>query len=201
MKVAECLVVTLMALLLCVKSSEAGAAVQAAKRKQATREQLLQERKILQTRAVTQQQAQVLHSINDFRPPAPQFSQPDSTNNRVSLNQFWQALNTSSQPWFQIVKPEDKAMVVLHYIKEFQIRGTKITKSPAYYAGLIDSMAANNPSLLANSFDRLLQMVAVMEYDFNNGQDKDILAKQLLGEQGYQTNKQRLLNNRQQKRP
>ena len=41
-------------------------------------------------------------------------------------------------------------------------------------------------------FEQLLQTVAVVEYDFDNGQDKDAMAKKVLGEQGYLKNKQRL---------
>ena len=41
-------------------------------------------------------------------------------------------------------------------------------------------------------FDQVLQFVAIIEYDFNNGQDKDEMAQKLLGEEGYLRNKRRL---------
>jgi hypothetical protein len=43
-----------------------------------------------------------------------------------------------------------------------------------------------------------LQILAITEYDFDNGMDKDALAKQVLGEAGYEENKKRITEQQQQ---
>jgi hypothetical protein len=40
--------------------------------------------------------------------------------------------------------------------------------------------------------DRVMMILSVMDYDFDNGKDKDALAKELLGEQIYVANLERL---------
>ncbi|MBP7162845.1 MAG: hypothetical protein KBB26_04860, partial [Candidatus Omnitrophica bacterium] len=60
-----------------------------------------------------------------------------------------------------------------------------------YYVGLIDSMSRESPDMLTQPFDRVLQIVAIDEYDYENGQDKDMLAYQILG------SKEAVIQNRQ----
>ena len=57
---------------------------------------------------------------------------------------------------------------------------------------MIDDMAIQNPSLLTRPFKDILQMVAIMEYDYDMGVNPDVLAKKALGEQFYLANKRRL---------
>ena len=45
--------------------------------------------------------------------------------------------------------------------------------------------------MLERPFGELLQILAIVDYDFDNGMDKDRLAKQVLGEVGYDENKKR----------
>ena len=46
---------------------------------------------------------------------------------------------------------------------------------------MIDQMADENPHMLERPFGELLQMLAIMDYDFDNGMDKDMLAKTCFG--------------------
>lgn len=116
----------------------------------------------------------------------------------INLSDIIAALQTSSQSWNQIIDVEAKALIVLEFIKLYEKHGVTISQPPAYYAFVIDTIAGQSPEILDNSFDRVLQLAAVMDYDFDNGQDKDMLAQQLLGERGYLANKQRLQAARQQ---
>jgi len=67
-----------------------------------------------------------------------------------------------------------------------------IRKPASNYVDIIDALVQNNPDIVYNSFKDIMKIVAIIEYDFDNGQDQDILARKILGEQAYQQNKKRL---------
>ncbi len=116
---------------------------------------------------------------------------PPSTKPLTS-DEVWRQLTTSSEVWYQIQNPQSRTTIVAEYIKKYQQKGVVINKTAEHYAVLIDDMAQGNPDLLTNSFDKVLEIVAIMEYDFDIGQNKDAMALQLLGKKGYLINKQRL---------
>jgi hypothetical protein len=88
---------------------------------------------------------------------------------------------------------DDKAKVltVSEYIQRFSDEGAHISQPPEHYAQMIDQMSGQNPDMLNMPFGQLLQIMAIIEYDFDNGMDKDALAKKVLGESGYEANKKR----------
>jgi hypothetical protein len=98
----------------------------------------------------------------------------------------------SSTKWTSIQDAKQKELIVYYFISEFQDAGIKIKKSPFYYVSMIDSMAAQSPEMLAHPLSAIIQVVAIIEYDFDNGQDKDAMAKGILGEEGFLRNKARL---------
>lgn len=102
------------------------------------------------------------------------------------------ALRSSSRAWALIEENGDKQAVVQRFIDGFGNQGVTIKKSPAYYQNFIDQMTQRNPQMLDVPFDRLFQTVTVMEYDYDNGQEKDEIARQMLGTRLYEKNKKRL---------
>jgi hypothetical protein len=68
-----------------------------------------------------------------------------------------------------------------------------IQKSADHYVGRLDEMLQQNPKATQN-IPTLLKILAIMDYDFDNGQDKDQLAKDYLGKL-YEANKARLAMN------
>ncbi len=110
----------------------------------------------------------------------------------VEMKTIWEDLEISSQVWPLIIDMESKEVIVAKFMEDFRSQGITFRKSPMHYAQMIDSMSFDNPELLNNSFEKVLQMVAIVEYDFNNGMNPDELARRVLGEQAYQQNKQRL---------
>ncbi|MBP9853855.1 MAG: hypothetical protein KBD53_03180 [Candidatus Omnitrophica bacterium] len=110
----------------------------------------------------------------------------------VEMADLWEDLKISSEAWPLVIDMEAKGIIVGKFIEDYRAQGVRIKKDPQHYAELIDSMSFDNPEVLKNPFDKLLQIVAIVEYDFNNGVDPDRMARQVLGEQGYQQNKQRL---------
>jgi hypothetical protein len=126
-------------------------------------------------------------------PPMPQQAIPPAgTDASEDLIRIINGMRTSSKGWLQIFDPKKREMVVYYFISEDREKGIKINKPARYYTGMIDGMAAQTPDMLNLPFEQVLQIVAILEYDFDNGQDKDAMARRILGEAEYQKNKKRL---------
>ena len=116
----------------------------------------------------------------------------DAPQETVDLADVWKKLDKRSTAWTLLVDDQAKVLTVSEYIERFQKQGVKINKDPMYYVGMLDQMVTQNPDMLKRPFWELLQMAAIMEYDFDNGMDKDLLAKHVLGQAGFEANKKRL---------
>lgn len=117
----------------------------------------------------------------------------DSDETVVGIQDLWVALDRSGEAWLQIVDKEIKLLTVSEYIDRFRKMHVRITKPPAHYVGLIDSLAGQMTGFLAAPFSSILNYAAVVEYDFDNGADKDQLARNILGEQQFLENRKRVL--------
>lgn len=101
-------------------------------------------------------------------------------------------LNTQMTSWPKLLQA-DKVAAVDMAIRMFREReNTAILKSPEFYAKRLDEMITANPTMKSLNLPTLLKIVSVMEYDFYNGQDKEALARNVLGPQLYEQNRQRL---------
>lgn len=110
----------------------------------------------------------------------------------VNMEQIWKELEISSEVWMYIMDPKPKEITIQRYIDWYAKQGIKIKRPASFYVSAIDSMASQNEALLKNSFKDVFMIVAVLEYDFDNGQDRDALARQILGEPLYSQNRKRL---------
>lgn len=110
----------------------------------------------------------------------------------VAIEDIWEEFKTSSRAWALIMETKAKMLTISKFIDQYHQQGITIGKSPLYYARVIDTMASENPTMLDQPFEKLLQAVAIIDYDFDNGIDKDTLAMKLLGEKAFLANKQRL---------
>ncbi len=108
-----------------------------------------------------------------------------------TLAEVWQAFEKSSEAWALIIDLQPKIITVQRQIALYRDQGITINKDPMHYVQLIDSISQENSNLLKQPFKDVLKFVAIIEYDFDNGQDKDALAQHLLGD-AYLANKQRL---------
>ncbi|MBI3306659.1 MAG: hypothetical protein HYZ84_02475 [Candidatus Omnitrophica bacterium] len=102
------------------------------------------------------------------------------------------ALNNDTQGWLGLRNADKVASVEAMIILFRERENVAITKSPEEYVGKIDAMLSGNESMKTMTLPTLIKIAAVMEYDFYNGQDKEALAQQVLGDQLYQQNKARL---------
>lgn len=103
------------------------------------------------------------------------------------------SLEKSSQAWPLIIDQEAKEVLVWKFVQKFRSQGAAIKNPPSFYASSIDELVEQSPEMLQQPLPAVLQVVAVVEYDFDNGQDKDALALAVLGsKQAVAANKQRL---------
>ena len=116
----------------------------------------------------------------------------------VDLSEVWKKLDKKSTVWKLLDDDQSKLLTVSEFIGRYQKEGVKINQPAAHYVELIDQMLQQNPQMLERPFGELLQILAIIDYDFDNGMDKDSLAKQVLGEAGYQENKKRISQQQEQ---
>ena len=110
----------------------------------------------------------------------------------VDMKTIWRDMEITSEAWPLIIDLDSKEVIVAKFMEDFREQGVVMKKSARHYVQMIDSMSFENPDMLKNPFDRVLQTVAIIEYDFDNGANPDALARQILGEKGYNANKKRL---------
>lgn len=134
-----------------------------------------------------------IRKVEEPPPQEEEPAEPVEVKDIVGLDQLKESLQTSSEAWDMIIDKGDKALVVEEFIKQYADEGITIKKPADYYVVMIDQMAAASADMLAMPFERVLQVVAVMEYDFGNGQNPDMLAQKILEPQVYEKNKQRLI--------
>lgn len=109
----------------------------------------------------------------------------------VEIEDVWRKLDQNSQAWVLLIDDQAKVMTTNEFIERYRKRKIRISKSPEFYAKMVNDMAEQNPQLLNNPFMSIIQILSVMEYDFDYGGDRDELARKLLGPM-YESNKQRL---------
>ena len=186
-------------------SVHAGGAV--AKRRQVTQQRAVRQRTV-QQHAVTQRhlaagagpELQMHGQVNAIMPerdvtldvlvPAP--IDESQVKDVVDIEDLWKTFATTSENWPLIMEIQAKVLTVDRWIHQYQEKGVTISKPPLYYAQMIDGLSQQNPAMLNQPFDKLLQFMAIVEYDFDNGTDKDQLAKKFLGEQVWKSNRHRL---------
>ncbi len=195
MKVAIFVVIGLLSL---AGFAESGAAVAKAKQPKQTRPQQLPPGYVMGPQGI--QKIPQVKEPESLAEEAAESGQEEAVEvkDEVDLNQIVEVLQSSSQAWALIISREDKEIVAQTFIDRYGQQGITIQKPAGYYANFIDEMAKNSPEMLAMPFDRVLQVVAVMEYDFDNGQNKDALAQKILGASFYEKNKQRFMKSNAQ---
>ena len=118
---------------------------------------------------------------------------PSQVQDVTTIAQIWKAMEQSSEVWSLMVETQAKALTVARQIDLYkQENNITIAKDPMHYAQMIDEISSQNPELLKKPFKDVLRFVAILEYDFDNGQDKNTMAINLLGEKMYLENRKRL---------
>lgn len=111
----------------------------------------------------------------------------------ADFSQVLQSLDTSSEVWPLIMDNDVKQAIVDKYVQDYRKQGVAINGPIEGYAAMIDEMTQQSPQMLQSPFPQVLQVAAIIQYDFNNGQDKDVMAMKILGSpEAAMQNKRRL---------
>ncbi len=111
----------------------------------------------------------------------------------TDLEHIWQELDISSEIWPKMMDREPKELTINRFIESYRQSGIYIRKPAAQYVDIIDSMMSGGSSpMMKAPFKDVLKIAAIVEYDFDNGIDKDQMALKILGQQGFEANKKRL---------
>ena len=128
-----------------------------------------------------------------MRPSSPPSRKPPASPASPEMAALFDRMDQSSELWLNLKDAQVKTLIVSHYVDLYQQFGVKINKTIPYYINLIDSMAQNNPRMLTHPFDQVLRVMAILEYDYDSGENKDALAASILTDhQAFLKNKQRL---------
>ncbi len=122
---------------------------------------------------------------------APAVPSGDDVRDVKDLTEVWKKLDAKSTVWQLLIDDQAKVLTVSEYLGRFQRQGVKIANAPQHYVQMIDAMSTDNPKMLDMPFGDLIKVLAIIEYDFDNGMDKDALAKKVLGQAGFEANKKR----------
>lgn len=142
--------------------------------------------------AVSCSQEPALEETGDGASKSVSASEQKTTVNSAEFNQRMNQLLLSTTPWPSLDR-NMKLRAVETVANFYGVReNAAVTKSADFYVQKVDQSLAENGNLANLPFPDLFKILAVMEYDFYNGQNKDDLAKEVLGERLYESNKKRL---------
>lgn len=100
-------------------------------------------------------------------------------------------LSANLSIWNTIDK-KSKSQAVDAVIQLYKNRENSAILKPAdFYVQKIDEALGANPAMMNSNLINIVRIMAVMEYDFYNGKNKDDLAKEVLGERMAQAIKMR----------
>lgn len=109
-----------------------------------------------------------------------------------SISSFAAGAKFTGADYLKLSKPQ-RVSVVKSFKDNVKRQGVTLKKDPVFYCQRLDEFYVKNPALQKEGFNKVMQTIAIMEYDWNQrGVDKDALARNWLGEKTYQANKARL---------
>lgn len=127
---------------------------------------------------------------------APIAAQSAATQQRVANLPFPQMMAILGQNltlWPSLSQDNKKKAVEAIILLYRSRQNTAILRPADFYASQIDQSLKANPALQGTDLMSILKILSVMEYDFYNGQDKEALAKEVLGEKMAQSVRSRHL--------
>jgi hypothetical protein len=106
---------------------------------------------------------------------------PDMMTQLSQNMSFWKRLNPSEK------KQAVDAVIGLYKNRD----NVALLNSGEFYSEKIDETLRDNPGVMNMDIMTLMRILAIMEYDFYNGENKDALAKKTLGDKGFSDNQTR----------
>lgn len=122
-------------------------------------------------------------------------AQGEASNRPKSPEEYAQmmtALSKDMTSWGTL-HASDKRLAINAVIELYEQQGKGVIRRPAeFYVQRMDEALAANAPMVNFPLDRALLFLAVMEYDFDNGKDPDMVAKEFLSPEMYEANRLRL---------
>lgn len=114
-------------------------------------------------------------------------NQPKGNTATVSdYQQTFMVLMESAKSWPTVDK-ENKLQAVRDVLALYRMReNTAILNAPSFYVSQIDEAARTGAFPLELPLPVLIKIFAVIERDFYNGEDKDELLREVLGDENFQ---------------
>ena len=111
----------------------------------------------------------------------------------MAFPELMSQLSRNMSLWERLNMTEKKAAVdgVLLLYKNRD--NVAILNNAEFYAGKIDETLRTNPMVVNLEIMTMIKILAIMEYDFDNGTDKDALARQVLGAEQFESNRKRVM--------
>ena len=129
-------------------------------------------------------------SVNWNRMPVQPDSKQYENKEYETTDEYMQALKEGrcSTVWLWMHMPrETKIQLVDELKKQFKEKSNAIIKKPSeFYVREIDEVITSDPNAVNYKLTIIFRTIAVMEYDFDEGIDKEESAKNWLGEPCYQ---------------
>ena len=118
-------------------------------------------------------------------------SASDKNASGVAFPEMMTQLSQSMNLWERLSAGEKKQAVEA-VIGLYKNRDNVAILNPGeFYVGKIDETLRGNPSVANMDIMTMMRILPIMEYDFYNGENKDVLAKKTLGEKGFAENQTR----------
>ena len=103
----------------------------------------------------------------------------------------FRSLSQSLQGWGQADRA-DQVNSVRAIIETFKNRlNIAILNTPEFYTDKITEMLRGNQVMVNMPLQQVITILSIMEYDYYNGENKDVLARKILGEKMFEANQKR----------
>jgi len=109
----------------------------------------------------------------------------------MAFGDMMSQLSRNMSLWNQM-SADEKKQAVNAVVAVYKTRdNVAILNSADFYVAKINETLVNNPTVANMDIMTMLNILAVMEYDYYNGQNKDELARKVLGEKAFEENQVR----------
>lgn len=109
----------------------------------------------------------------------------------LSLQEKMDGMMVSAAGWSDL-KVDEKKQAVGLIVDLYKVReNSAILKPSDFYVSKIDENLAKDASMATLGLPGIIKVLAVMEYDYYNGQNKEELAQKVLGPQLYDENRKK----------
>jgi hypothetical protein len=136
-------------------------------------------------------------SIKTDKKPVMEAKQESTQGSGMAFGDMMNQLSQNMSLWDKMSTDEKKQAVTAVVMVYRNRDNIAILNTPDFYVDRISETLLTNPTVSNMDIMTMLRILAVMEYDFYNGENKDELARRILGDKAYAENQLRRQANAQ----